>query len=406
MYDLEENLMNKIYKVIWNVALGAWVAVSELAKGKTKTNGYVGANILKQEQESTFQKPNFYFIKFNPVSAVLVAVGAISSQSYAVTGIYVNDGVDSGCAHYADPYTAIGSGGTTNQALCTDPITNRNTVTNKAMFFGADGVDGSDSLILSGQAYINSGSLGLGGGQTGVDGTNSATGSIRIGGGRAAVSGLNTNGAGVGTLGAISGQYAIAIGGGETDLTATIASGNKSIAMGFNTKTAAVNGIAIGSGSAAQANNNISLGANAITGLTSSSVDDAKALGLGNNSTSGGQIAIGSNAKTDTVGSIALGANAVTGGASNFAIAIGALSNAAGNSAIAFGRRAQANGQNSLALGGRGTTSEGTASTAIGSFAQASGQESTAIGGSWGEKATAPARVVEQQQQMQPILVM
>ncbi|MEG0343160.1 MAG: ESPR domain-containing protein, partial [Acinetobacter sp.] len=27
--------MNKIYKVIWNATLGTWVAVSELAKGKT-----------------------------------------------------------------------------------------------------------------------------------------------------------------------------------------------------------------------------------------------------------------------------------------------------------------------------------------------------------------------------------
>ena len=29
--------MNKIYRVIWNASLGAWVAVSELAKSKTKT---------------------------------------------------------------------------------------------------------------------------------------------------------------------------------------------------------------------------------------------------------------------------------------------------------------------------------------------------------------------------------
>lgn len=28
--------MNKIYKVIWNASLGIWVAVSEIAKGKTK----------------------------------------------------------------------------------------------------------------------------------------------------------------------------------------------------------------------------------------------------------------------------------------------------------------------------------------------------------------------------------
>lgn len=30
--------MNKIYKVIWNATLGTWVAVSELAKGKTKSS--------------------------------------------------------------------------------------------------------------------------------------------------------------------------------------------------------------------------------------------------------------------------------------------------------------------------------------------------------------------------------
>lgn len=30
--------MNKIYKVIWNATLGTWVAVSEIAKGKTKSS--------------------------------------------------------------------------------------------------------------------------------------------------------------------------------------------------------------------------------------------------------------------------------------------------------------------------------------------------------------------------------
>ncbi|WP_080684252.1 ESPR domain-containing protein [Acinetobacter nosocomialis] len=29
--------MNKIYKVIWNASLGIWVAVSEIAKGHSKT---------------------------------------------------------------------------------------------------------------------------------------------------------------------------------------------------------------------------------------------------------------------------------------------------------------------------------------------------------------------------------
>ena len=31
------SFMNKVYKVIWNASIGAWVATSEIAKGKTKT---------------------------------------------------------------------------------------------------------------------------------------------------------------------------------------------------------------------------------------------------------------------------------------------------------------------------------------------------------------------------------
>lgn len=30
--------MNKVYKLVWNVILGAWVAVSEIAKGKKKSS--------------------------------------------------------------------------------------------------------------------------------------------------------------------------------------------------------------------------------------------------------------------------------------------------------------------------------------------------------------------------------
>ena len=30
--------MNKVYRVIWNESLGAWVAVSELGKSKTKSS--------------------------------------------------------------------------------------------------------------------------------------------------------------------------------------------------------------------------------------------------------------------------------------------------------------------------------------------------------------------------------
>ena len=42
--------MNKVYKVVWNASLGIWVAVSELAKGKTKSRCSVEASCLQNQQ--------------------------------------------------------------------------------------------------------------------------------------------------------------------------------------------------------------------------------------------------------------------------------------------------------------------------------------------------------------------
>ena len=48
--------MNKIYKIVWNAYLGAWVAVSEIAKGKTKVNsGTVGDIVIDQKNEITIK---------------------------------------------------------------------------------------------------------------------------------------------------------------------------------------------------------------------------------------------------------------------------------------------------------------------------------------------------------------
>ena len=38
--------MNKVYRVIWNASLGAWVAVSELAKSHTKTKSVKASVVL------------------------------------------------------------------------------------------------------------------------------------------------------------------------------------------------------------------------------------------------------------------------------------------------------------------------------------------------------------------------
>ncbi|MBR7739920.1 ESPR domain-containing protein [Acinetobacter nosocomialis] len=46
--------MNKIYKVIWNASLGIWVAVSEIAKGHSKTRSHL------RHKSNPIKKDYFY----------------------------------------------------------------------------------------------------------------------------------------------------------------------------------------------------------------------------------------------------------------------------------------------------------------------------------------------------------
>ncbi len=57
--------MNKVYKVVWNASIGAWVATSELAKSKTKTKSKI----------------------LNLSAAVLVGAISFSPAAFAASGI-------------------------------------------------------------------------------------------------------------------------------------------------------------------------------------------------------------------------------------------------------------------------------------------------------------------------------
>ena len=53
--------MNKIYKIVWNAAQEAWVAVSELAKGHVKASSS-GKNakqstVVEEEEEGRRRRP-------------------------------------------------------------------------------------------------------------------------------------------------------------------------------------------------------------------------------------------------------------------------------------------------------------------------------------------------------------
>ncbi|SNQ30119.1 Head domain of trimeric autotransporter adhesin [Acinetobacter apis] len=393
--------MNKIYKIVWNAGQNAWVVVSELGKSKTKSKT----------------------VKLNLLAPILLGgLVTISFQAKALPGIYVNDGVDTGCAHFADTYNSSGS--TTGTALCVTPVINRNTVTNKAMFYGGDGVNGSDSLILSGQLYVNSGNLGLGGSSTDNTGGDN---SIRIGGGRAAVSGLSSNATGVGTLGVTnSGANSIAIGTGVTDATATAATGANSLALGYSTTASNTSTIALGNGATAAATRSVAIGDSSTTGVSGNGQSVAigsvaaargdQSVALGNNVNSNGdssiaigsddiskvRTAFGSSYQTITgtslpsgfVETTATGGGAVVVGATaravgNFSTALGMAASSIGDASVALGTTSNASGQGALAIGAVSNASN-TNSIAMGVNAVSSGINSTAIGS--GSSSTTGAR--------------
>ena len=75
--------MNKIYKVIWNATLGTWVAVSELAKGKTKASkitGIVGAATVT------------LMITFSPQAFAVFTGAGGSSPGAGSSGIAIGNG--------------------------------------------------------------------------------------------------------------------------------------------------------------------------------------------------------------------------------------------------------------------------------------------------------------------------
>ncbi|MEB3768280.1 ESPR-type extended signal peptide-containing protein, partial [Acinetobacter sp. MD2] len=251
--------MNKTYRLIWSSVQNAWIAVSELAKGKTKSSAMTSSQPCNHQLKPI----NCRFFKMTKmVSFIILASGTFTtSLVHAGAGIFINDGTDNGCTWTYDQngvnllgnYNGTGAPGASNSVVMgggaslpsnaglggnantTCIATDRATQTTRVLFYG-NGTS-SNSLTLGGDAYVNSGNLGLGGGQTGT-----SKGSLRIGGGASSLNGL----AGVGTLGQTSGTYAIAIGGGETNANATVASADQSIAVGYNAKASIVDSIALG----------------------------------------------------------------------------------------------------------------------------------------------------------------
>ncbi|WP_283202165.1 beta strand repeat-containing protein, partial [Acinetobacter venetianus] len=79
--------MNKVYKVVWNASLGVWVAVSEIAKGKTKNSGSVGQTLSLEHKE----QPSLGNLFFN-YKALTLAIFAAFTADFAHAGYEAGGG--------------------------------------------------------------------------------------------------------------------------------------------------------------------------------------------------------------------------------------------------------------------------------------------------------------------------
>ena len=228
--------MNKIYKVIWNATLCTWVAVSELAKGKTKSS-----KVTKIVGAAT-------------VAAMSIAPAMAQSQLPLDSSGNLNIG-DNNVVTTIDSYVI----GANNEVLYRDTFVagNRNKASARSfetVVLGTqNNVDGDRNVVLGAMNTTSGNRSTAIGMQNNVSGYRST-----------AVGQNNTvtkTGLALGTSNSSEGENSAAIGHNSA------AFGNKTIAMGDNARAFGGEGaIALGAGSRAYNANDIALGSNSGTG--------------------------------------------------------------------------------------------------------------------------------------------
>jgi len=388
--------MNKSYRSIWNEALGAWVAASELTKGRGKSGSSKAlAGVLVTA------------LMAGPAMAGALDGGTVNGAGQLAYG----PGASAGAVPGGSNVIVIGDGVDTSVATATDAIAIGTQLRNNAassILMGNNGVEldagSARSVVFSPEAT---------GGTAGTKWAQPVTGSADS---FVFVSNRSTNRI-------TSSQGAVAIGGSVLNATDGVAIGTSSsttyadgVALGSGSKTAATlagltaaynpSGTAVGTtpvgelsiGNAAGAKRRITNvaagGADTdavnvsqlkatdtnVTNLTTTVSNVSTTL---NNAVNGGGIkyfhANSTAVDSQAIGldSIAIGPQAVAGKQNAFAA--GTRANASGEGAIAIGDAAQSTALNTTALG-RNSQAIAEEATALGFGASATESTSTAVG--------------------------
>ncbi|PSE15310.1 hypothetical protein C7G95_09165 [Acinetobacter nosocomialis] len=335
--------MNKIYKVIWNASLGIWVAVSEIAKGHSKTRSQRTNNALMPFTEATdfLQSSTSINFKIKPLTwgILTVLVPSITFGEVGVSGGFAtgnNATAISAC-------TGTGVGGTGDRATAGGE---------RALAIGCGAVTDSDRDIAIGS-------------QASTANPANATGTYN-------------ESIAIGAESRASGSQALAIGGQAT------ATGNSSVAIGADDmdKVASTNPPAYNytptAGDNALYNNTAT--AAAYKNLTGDYLVDFE-------KTNGGASGIGNRYTRVQTGeaAVAVGPKAT---ATDLGTALGAVATAGAPISVALGVKAEAQGQGSLSIGSLAYT-KNTGDVAVGVNSAATGGDSIAIGAGSDLKGTA-----------------
>ncbi|MFA3146773.1 trimeric autotransporter adhesin Ata [Acinetobacter baumannii] len=318
--------MNKVYKVIWNASIGAWVATSEIAKSKTKTKS-----------------------KTLNVSAV-VLTGVISFAPNAFAGTNIDGGVGQGTSISGTTSCREGNASTANEK-------------DVAIGCGAQTQDRTGSNIANrNNPYNNSTGAYAGAMKQG--------GAISVGTGAVVEKGLGTA---IGSYATTQGISGVAIG------TGALSSGNTALAVGRQSAATADFSQAIGNVAAATGKGSLAIG-------HSATAEGYRSIAIGspdieNADPVAGQAGAAYQPKMATKAtgkdSIAFGGGAVA--TEENALAIGAFSESKGKKSVAIGTGAKAQKDNAVVIGDQAeATFDG--GVAIGKGARSETENSIAVG--------------------------
>ncbi|HFG6905530.1 trimeric autotransporter adhesin Ata [Acinetobacter baumannii] len=318
--------MNKVYKVIWNASIGAWVATSEIAKSKTKTKSKT----------------------LNVSAAVLSGVICFAPNAFA--GTNTEGGIGQGTSISGTTSCREGNANTANQK-------------DIAIGCGAQTQDRTGSNIANrNNPYNNSTGAYAGAMKQG--------GAISVGTGAVVEKGLGTA---IGSYATTQGISGVAIG------TGALSSGNTALAVGRQSAAIADFSQAIGNVAAATGKGSLAIG-------HSATAEGYRSIAIGspdieNADPVAGQAGAAYQPKmaTKAMGkdSIAFGGGAVA--TEENALAIGAFSESKGKKSVAIGTGAKAQKDNAVVIGDQAEASfEG--GVAIGKGARSEAENSIALG--------------------------